>query len=35
MELSMQSRKEIIGRVYRRYQRATKSEKSSILGEFA
>jgi hypothetical protein len=30
----MQSRKEIIGRVYRRYQRATKSEKSSILGEF-
>lgn len=34
MELSMKSRHEVIGRVYLRYRKATKSEKGKILDEF-
>jgi hypothetical protein len=34
MELSMQSRREVIGRVYRRYRTASKKQKGKILDEF-
>jgi hypothetical protein len=34
MELSMKSKHEVIGRVYRRYRKATKGEKGKILDEF-